>query len=102
MTSLLALAAIASHQTAQWVVVFDQTTGENRPPLSTTNDPYARLTAGVSVDRTNGDVYLLANNVGICKSTDQGEAHSRSFPETSSPADSKPAADSTSTPPAGG
>jgi photosystem II stability/assembly factor-like uncharacterized protein len=37
------------------------------------SDPYATLTAGVSVDRTNGDVYLLANNIGICKSTDQGK-----------------------------
>src|SRR4051812_27026839 len=35
-------------------------------------DIYARATAGISVDRTNGDVYMLANNIGICKSTDQG------------------------------
>ncbi len=36
-------------------------------------DIYARGTAGVSVDRTTGDVYLLANNIGICKSSDQGK-----------------------------
>jgi len=37
-------------------------------------DPYATVTAGISVDRTNGDVYLLANNIGICKSVDQGRS----------------------------
>ena len=35
---------------------------------------FCRLTAGIAVDRTNGDVYLMANNIGICKSTDQGES----------------------------
>ena len=39
-------------------------------------DPYALLTAGVSVDRSTGDVYLLANNIGICKSTDEGNEFS--------------------------
>ncbi len=40
------------------------------------NDPFAVLTAGIAVDRTNGDVYLLANNIGICKSTDRGQTFS--------------------------
>jgi len=39
-------------------------------------DPYATATAGISVDRSNGDVYLLANNIGICKSVDQGRSFS--------------------------
>jgi photosystem II stability/assembly factor-like uncharacterized protein len=44
--------------------------GKDRPK---SNDSFTTMTAGISVDRTTGDVYLLANNIGICKSTDQGK-----------------------------
>jgi len=60
----------------QWVVISDgilSELGRTHPP---SNDPFALLTAGISVDRTNGDVYMLANNIGICKSTDQGKTFS--------------------------
>ncbi|CAN5490455.1 hypothetical protein BH11ARM1_BH11ARM1_02750 [soil metagenome] len=45
---------------------------EKNHPVS--DDIYTRATAGVSVDRKTGDVYLLANNIGICKSSDQGKS----------------------------
>lgn len=55
-----------------WTVISDQILSDLRASHPPSSDPYAAETAGISVDRTNGDVYLLANNIGICKSTDQG------------------------------
>lgn len=69
---LAALHIVRSQMSGQWIAISDgilADLGKTHPPSS---DPYARMTAGISVDRTNGDVYLLANNIGICKSTDQG------------------------------
>jgi len=63
-------------QAERWTPISDgilSELGQAHPPSS---DPYARQTAGISVDRTNGDVYMLANNIGICKSTDQGQTFS--------------------------
>ena len=60
----------------QWEVISDTILAELAKTHPESGDPYARMTAGVSVDRTNGDVYLLANNIGICKSTDQGRTFS--------------------------
>lgn len=74
-----ALAPVASAQTGapktsgQWVVISDSILAELGKTHAESKDPFARLTAGIGVDRTNGDVYLMANNIGICKSTDQGE-----------------------------
>ena len=77
MTFLIALAAFCLAQppqqaTGQWVEISGGILAELGKTHAPSSDPYALLNAGVSVDRTNGDVYLLANNIGICKSTDQG------------------------------
>src|SRR5260221_9807628 len=57
----------------QWVSISDAILADLEKDRPKSNDKYTTMTAGISVDRTNGDVYLLANNVGICKSTDQGK-----------------------------
>ena len=59
--------------TGEWVVMSEDVLAELAKSHPANGDPYARLTAGVTVDRTTGDVYLMANNMGICKSTDQGK-----------------------------
>ena len=56
-----------------WVEISREILAELGKTHVPSGDPYATATAGISVDRTNGDVYLLANNVGICKSIDQGK-----------------------------
>ena len=61
-------------QAGQWTVISDAILAELLKTRSAPTDPYATVTAGISVDRTNGDVYMLANNIGICKSTDQGKS----------------------------
>lgn len=60
-------------QTGQWTVISDSILDELSKTHPAPTDPYATVTAGISVDRTNGDVYMLANNIGICKSTDKGK-----------------------------
>jgi hypothetical protein len=57
----------------QWVVISDGILTELGKTHPKSSDPNGTLTAGVSVDRKTGDVYLLANNIGICKSRDQGQ-----------------------------
>ncbi len=57
----------------QWVLISDGILAELEKDHPKGKDKFTAMTAGISVDRTNGDVYLLANNVGICKSTDQGK-----------------------------
>lgn len=80
MLVLCTFAAVPAAETAapkysgQWVVISDSILAELGKTRSEPKDPYARQTAGIAVDRTNGDVYLMANNIGICKSTDQGES----------------------------
>ena len=61
-------------QPSQWSVISNDILGELGKVYPAPTDPYATVTAGISVDRTNGDVYMLANNIGICKSTDQGKS----------------------------
>jgi photosystem II stability/assembly factor-like uncharacterized protein len=56
-----------------WVRISDGILTELGKTHLASSDPYAIKTAGISVDRTTGDVYMLANNIGICKSTDQGQ-----------------------------
>lgn len=58
---------------ARWTAISNDILEELGKTRPTPTDPYATVTAGISVDRTNGDVYMLANNIGICKSTDQGK-----------------------------
>lgn len=57
----------------QWVVISDGILTELGKTHPESSDTFARRTAGISVDRTTGDVYLMANNIGICKSTDRGQ-----------------------------
>ena len=57
----------------EWTVISQGILADLGKTHPVSADSFARLTAGISVDRTNGDVYLMANNIGICKSTDQGQ-----------------------------
>ena len=63
-------------ETAQWVIISDSILADLAKTYPPSRDSFATQTAGISIDRTNGDVYLLANNIGICKSTDQGQTFS--------------------------
>jgi photosystem II stability/assembly factor-like uncharacterized protein len=78
----LCLAVVASYAKAepakpvysgQWVAISDGILSELEKDHPKSKDKFATMTAGIGVDRTNGDVYLMANNIGICKSTDQGK-----------------------------
>lgn len=69
---VLSSAARPSVQAGTWVQISGHVLNELAKTHPVSSDPYATGTAGISVDRTNGDVYMLANNIGICKSTDQG------------------------------
>jgi len=80
--SLLAMAFLAGGAKAeppqplykgQWVPISDAILAELEKDHPKSKDKFTAQTAGIAVDRTNGDVYLLANNIGICKSTDQGK-----------------------------
>lgn len=71
--TILAMIAAMSMQ-SQWAVISKDLMAELGKTHPESADIYARGTAGISVDRSNGDVYLLANNIGICKSTDQGKS----------------------------
>ena len=57
----------------QWVTISDGILAEFAKDHSKPKDKFTTMTAGIGVDRVSGDVYLLANNIGICKSTDQGK-----------------------------
>ncbi|HEX4794912.1 MAG TPA: hypothetical protein VH370_14020 [Humisphaera sp.] len=57
----------------EWISISDSVLADLEKDRPKSNDKYTTMTAGISVDRTNGDVYMLANNIGICKSTDQGK-----------------------------
>ena len=57
--------------TGEWVVISDAIIKE-LTPADAKPGSFDKDTAGIAVDRTNGDVYMMANNRGICKSTDKG------------------------------
>jgi photosystem II stability/assembly factor-like uncharacterized protein len=61
---------------ATWTPISDDIVAELGKTHPISADRFTHQTAGISVDRTNGDVYLLANNIGICKSRDHGESFS--------------------------
>jgi len=65
--------AVWRTQSSGWVEISSDILSELGKTHTPSGDPYATATAGIAVDRTNGDVYLLANNIGICKSVDQGK-----------------------------
>ena len=74
MISLVAAICFAKGiQGSVWTRVSDNVLKDLGKTHAESPDIYARGTAGISVDRTSGDVYLLANNIGICKSTNQGK-----------------------------
>jgi photosystem II stability/assembly factor-like uncharacterized protein len=56
----------------EWVPISDPILVELEKDHPKSKDKFTTMTAGIAVDRTSGDVYLMANNIGICKSTDQG------------------------------
>lgn len=77
LASISLLAAISKlPDTGRWVPISDSILAALTQNRAKSNDPYTTMTAGISVDRTSGDVYMLANNIGICKSTDQGSTFS--------------------------
>jgi photosystem II stability/assembly factor-like uncharacterized protein len=57
----------------EWVTISDPILAELEKDHPKSKDKFTTMTAGIAVDRTSGDVYLMANNIGICKSTDQGK-----------------------------
>jgi photosystem II stability/assembly factor-like uncharacterized protein len=57
----------------EWVAISDSILAELEKDHPKSKDKFTTMTAGISVDRVSGDVYLMANNIGICKSTDQGK-----------------------------
>jgi hypothetical protein len=57
----------------EWATISDGILAELEKDHPKSKDKFTTMTAGISVDRVSGDVYLLANNIGICKSTDQGK-----------------------------
>jgi len=63
--------APAGGEKGQWVSVSDTVLAgladANQKP-----SPFTSGTAGVTVDRTNGDVYMIVNDRGVWKSTDKG------------------------------
>lgn len=57
----------------EWAAISGPILAELEKDHPKSKDKFATMTAGISVDRTNGDVYMMANNIGICKSTDAGK-----------------------------
>lgn len=70
--AVVLLGCAATHPQSPWTVISTELMAELGKTHAESSDIYARGTAGISVDRANGDIYLLANNIGICKSSDQG------------------------------
>jgi len=66
----LLCAGISPGFTAEWVNVSDPVTAVVKPG-------YAGPTAGVAVDRTLGDVYMVINDQGLWKSSNQGQSFRR-------------------------
>jgi hypothetical protein len=54
-----------------WVNVSDAVLAAMPPPAKA-KGAFDVGTAGVAVDRTNGDVYMIVNNTGVWKSSDKG------------------------------
>jgi len=67
-------AALQLPDAGHWASISDSILAQLSQGRSKPNDPYTTMTAGISVDRVSGDVYLLVNNIGICKSTDAGRS----------------------------
>ncbi len=73
LAAILAISCTSGGQN-EWTAVSDHILSELRNTHPESADIYARGTAGISVDRTNGDLFLLANNIGICRSSDKGQS----------------------------
>jgi len=72
MKSLLALICLSSFPAtaAEWVNISDSVTSQVKPG-------YAGPTAGVTVDRASGDVFMVVNDQGLWKSSDHGDTFAR-------------------------
>src|SRR5689334_19507999 len=62
--------ANGSDQRSSWASISDAAT-------SSVKTDWPGLTAGVAVDRSNGDVFMVLSGQGIWKSTDQGATFKR-------------------------
>ncbi len=69
-TTLVLLCAILTLPAAEWVNVSDSVTAQVKPG-------YAGPTAGVVVDRANGDVFMVVSDQGLWKSSDHGKTFAR-------------------------
>jgi photosystem II stability/assembly factor-like uncharacterized protein len=63
--------APAGGEKGQWVCVSDAAVASAFGPNAKPNQ-FTSATAGVTVDRTTGHVYMIVNDTGVWKSTDQG------------------------------
>ena len=71
MKFLLTLTALTSTTLAvEWVNISDSTTSKLKPG-------YAGPTAGVVVDPASSDVFMVVNDLGLWRSSDQGKSFSR-------------------------
>jgi photosystem II stability/assembly factor-like uncharacterized protein len=70
--ALLAMVAMGAEVVSggEWVNISDPVTAQVKPG-------YAGPTAGVMVDRTSGDVFMVVNDQGLWKSTDHGKTFAR-------------------------
>ena len=67
--AVILLSALAAHA-AEWVNISDAVTSKVKPG-------YAGPTAGVVADPASGDVFMVVNDQGLWKSSDQGATFSR-------------------------
>lgn len=66
----LLAALVASAFAGEWVNISDSVTAQVKPG-------YAGPTAGVVVDRTGGDVFMVVNDQGLWRSSDHGATFAR-------------------------
>jgi photosystem II stability/assembly factor-like uncharacterized protein len=71
LTLIATLAFSAAAHAAEWQNISDPVTSQIPKP------GYAGPTAGVVVDRTSGDVFMVVNDNGLWKSTDHGATFTR-------------------------
>jgi photosystem II stability/assembly factor-like uncharacterized protein len=69
LTTILALTSTVAFA-AEWVNISDPVTNSLKPG-------YAGPTAGVVVDRANGNVFMVVNDLGLYRSTDHGATFAR-------------------------
>jgi len=75
LSALVARAADEAAEAGKWTVISDGVT--DKLTAEGKKIGYPGLTAGVSVDAKNGDVYMVVCDQGLWKSTDQGKSFTR-------------------------